>query len=135
MASNINELKRQVFYEMLDLAGRVYVHIRYTDDVVIGDRGFLPEEKEKGIILVLNSKMKFHWNDDGISADLVFGSTVQKCFVPAEDIVSIVSPELNAQFSVVPDEKEKKEDKTVASKKKQPHKGEKVIRVDFHRKK
>jgi len=84
------------------MAGRVFIHVRYSDDVLIGDRGFLAEEKEKGLVLVFNAGMKFQWNEQGISATLGFGPKTEKCFIPPESIISVFSPDLNAQFSVSP---------------------------------
>ncbi len=135
MAANLNDLKKQVFYELLNLAGRVFIQTRHSKKVIIGNRGFLPEEKEKGIVLVFNRQMNFGWDDDGISATLVFGSNKEKCFIPADEILSIFSPELNAQFWVSP-QGEKVQD-TKADKKgaEKPEKGKKIIKVDFNKKK
>jgi len=94
----LNNLKKQIFYEFLDMAGRVMVLVRYSPDVVIGNRGFIGEERESGIILVFNPKMKFSWDEDGISTTLVFGAAPQKCFIPAGSIEAVYSPELNTQF-------------------------------------
>jgi hypothetical protein len=94
----LNNLKKQIFFEFLDMAGRVMVLVRYSPDVVIGNRGFIGEEKKSGIILVFNPKMKFTWDEYGILATLVFGSASQKCFIPAGSIEAVYSAELNAQF-------------------------------------
>jgi hypothetical protein len=94
----IGDLKRHIFYELLDMVGRVMVLVKYSPDVVIGNRGFVGEEKEAGIILVFNPKMKFTWDEFGITATLVFGAAPQKCFVPADSIAAVYSQELNAQF-------------------------------------
>jgi hypothetical protein len=94
----LNNLKKQIFYEFLDMAGRVMVLVKYSPDVVIGNRGFIGEEKESGIILVFNPKMKFTWDEYGISTTLVFGAAAQKCFIPAGSIEAVYSAELNAQF-------------------------------------
>jgi len=102
LARNLTDLKKHVFFELLDMAGRVFIHVRYSDDVLIGDRGFLAEEKEKGLVLVFNAGMKFQWNEQGISATLGFGPKTEKCFIPPESIISVFSPDLNAQFSVSP---------------------------------
>jgi len=94
----LNNLKKQIFYEFLDIAGRVMVLVKYSPNVVIGNRGFIGEEKESGIILVFNPKMTFTWDEYGISASLVFGAAPQKCFIPAGSIEAVYSAELNAQF-------------------------------------
>ena len=46
--------------------------------------------------------MNFQWDDYGITATLVFGSSPQKCFVPVDDIAAVYSSELNTQFIVMP---------------------------------
>jgi hypothetical protein len=136
VAHNLQELKKQVFFEMLDLAGRVFVLVRHSDNVVIGKRGFSPEEKEKGLVLVFNKEMNFQWEQSGISAKLVFGSTPERCFIPHDDILSVFSPELLANFTVSPDERHGSEAASSDDEqcKKKPF-AEKVVRVDFKRKK
>ncbi len=94
----LNNLKKQIFYEILDMAERVMVLVKYSTDVIIGNRGFVGDEKDTGIILVFNPGMKFNWDEYGISASLVFGSSPQKCFIPADSIAAVYSPELNIQF-------------------------------------
>jgi hypothetical protein len=147
----LNELKKHTFYELLNLAGRVYLLVKYSENVQIGNRGFLPEEKEHGLVLVLNTKMHFTWDEYGISVKLVFGESPQKCFIPADDILAIYSPELNSQLIIGPQqvaeantvqgkngEKAKVEEK-VEEVEEQPVEEEtgkktKVVRVDFQKK-
>ncbi len=102
MDEGLNSLKKHIFFEFLNLAGRAFVLVRQSDNVILGNRGFTAEEKENGIILVFNSKMNFMWDDYGITAALVFGTSPQKCFIPVEDIMAVYSPELNAQFVTSP---------------------------------
>ena len=134
MAENLEELRKKVFFDMLNLAGRVFVAVGYGDDVVIGNRGFLPQEKEKGLILVINQKMKFSWDDEGITATLVFGTTPEKCYIPQGRIMTIFSPELNAQFSTFP-QKEANDQDVQKEDEGKPSTDEKVIKVDFRKKK
>jgi stringent starvation protein B len=98
----LNELKKHTFYELLNLAGRVYLLVKYSENVQVGTRGFLPEEKEHGLVLVLNTKMHFTWDEYGISVKLVFGDSPQKCFIPVDDVLAIYSPELNSQLIIGP---------------------------------
>ena len=135
MVTNLNELKKQVFYDMLDLVGRVFILVRYSDDVVIGKRGFTPAEKEKGLVLVFNKRMNFEWDDSGISVTLVFGSTAESCFVPIDSILSIFSPELSAQFLASPPKAGKSGEKIAEPKTEKRSRGEKVVKVDFKKKK
>jgi len=133
----LNNLKKTVFYDLLNLAGRVFIVVRYSENVEIGNRGFLPEERENGLILVFNSRMNFSWDDGGILAHLVFGTSPEKCFIPEDDIVAIYSPELETHFSTVIINSEK--NITSVSENKRPStrtKGtEKIVKVDFSKKK
>jgi hypothetical protein len=142
MISDLNELKKKIFFDMLDLIGRVFILAHFSPDVIIGNRGFLPEEKEKGIVLVFNRRMNFDWGSEGISAKLVFGSATHECFIPHDAIVSVFSPELSAQFSISPGPaspaKEKGRSKKRPSgprEKTVKQSGDKVVRVDFNKKK
>ena len=98
MDDRLNSLKRHVFYELMNIAGRVFILVRASESVVLGKRSLTPEEEENGIVLVFNPGMKFHWDDYGITATLVFGSLPEKCVIPADAIQAVYSPEVNAQF-------------------------------------
>ncbi len=129
MRRKLNELKRTIFHEMLDLAGRVFIVARYSEAVIIGNRGFTQDERKNGIVLVFNKSMNFTWDESGIASTLVFGTSPQKCFVPSDDIVAIYSPELQSQFITVlnaatardPEETEEEA-------------GPNVVKVDFKKK-
>ncbi len=142
MVSSLNELKKRIFFDMLDLVGRVFIVARHSPDVVIGKRGFLPEEKKKGIVLVFNRRMNFEWGANAISAKLVFGAVTHECFIPLEAIISIFSPELSAQFSVSPEVASSAGDKIITEKtlskpsdKQVKSADDKVVRIDFNKKK
>jgi len=136
----MDELKKMVFYGMLDLAGRVFIVARHSGNVVIGNRGFTEDEKRQGIVLVFNNRMQFSWGDSGISATLVFGASPQKCFIPTEDIMVIYSPELNAQFAAGPAKENRtgdgsKQEKEETSEAEKTPQDSKVVKVDFRKKK
>jgi hypothetical protein len=131
MASDIHDLKKHIFYEMLNLAGRVFILVNYSEKVIIGTRGFLPEEKEKGLVLVFNKRMTFEWTGHAISARLMFGSRAEECFVPAAEIVSVFSPELSAHFSVSPTSQDIPRQKRGRPKIETSSRGKKVVKVDF----
>ena len=126
---------------MLDLVGRVFILVSYSPGVIIGKRGFLQEEKEKGIVLVFNRRMNFEWGADGISAKLVFGAVTHQCFIPLKEIISIFSPELSAHFSVSATSSSSGEEvlpekliSESADKQAKPA-GDNVVRIDFNKKK
>ena len=124
----LDELKRDIFYGFMELAGRAYIQVRPSEAVRIGRRGFVGEEKDKGIVLVFNQKMKFTWDEAGLSASLVFGTSPEKCFVPAEDIVAIYSPDIGAHFTISPGDG----DETTEGGTGEPD--DNVIKVDFKKK-
>lgn len=99
LINRLNELKKYTFFEILELAGRVFIIVDYDENVVIGERGFLPEEKERGLVLVFNSKMKFNWDEQAITATLVFGSKPEKCYIPVNAIAGVFSPDLRIQLT------------------------------------
>lgn len=130
MSHNLTDLKKHIFFELLDIAGRVFILVNYSDDVIIGERGFLAEEKEKGLVLVFNRNMNFEWNEQGITATLGFGTKNEKCFVTSDSIISVFSPDLNAQFSASPAPPQASQKKPPAKKVHSLSKN-KVIKVDF----
>jgi hypothetical protein len=137
MLPKMNALKKDVFYHMLDMAGRVFIVARFSENVMIGARGFTEEEKKNGIILVFNKSMNFSWDDAGITSSLVFGTSAQKCFIPVEDIVAIYSPELNSQFITpfqVPAETPQEKDGGATGAELEDKTGSNVVKVDFRRK-
>jgi stringent starvation protein B len=138
-----NALKKDVFGSLMDLAGRVFVVVKYSDNVSIGRRGFSEDEKENGITLVFNSAMTYLWDDFTITATLSFGSTAEKCIIPISDIIAIFSPEVGVQMIIDPERFEAigAEDKIKLAPHIKKHEGikieessdEKIIKVDFNR--
>ena len=139
--SELAEIKRDLFFRLLDDAGRVFIHVRPSMDLEIGRRGLVGEELKNGITLVFNSRMKFLWGDYGIEATLVFGTTPEKCFIPSEAIDSVYSPEMKVELSMEltdrppgPDERGRQGDHAAGSSAVRKAEGN-VIEVDFHKKK
>ena len=134
---HIHNLKKTVFYDLLNIAGRVFIVVNYSENVSIGNRGFLPEEKENGLVLVFNSQMNFRWEDYGISAQLVFGGSRHKCFIPTDDIIAIYSPEAQAQFITAPQTASESKGKSIekeVDKLMEEGSRDNVVKVDFSKK-
>lgn len=94
---------RELFYELLNDYGRVYIAVRYSDNSKIGNRGFTEEEKKQGIILVFNQNnhKTLQWTDEGsITTTLGFGrgNKPEKCFFHFDDIVSVFSPDAQVRL-------------------------------------
>lgn len=100
LIKRLNKLKEQTFFEILELAGRVFIIVDHDETVLIGKRGFLPEEMERGLVLVFNKKMKFQWDEEAITANLVFGNNPEKCYIPINSIAAIFSPDLRVQLTL-----------------------------------
>ena len=96
--NELDNIKRDLFFALLNDVGRVYVHVIPSMELEIGRRGLVGDELENGITLVFNSKMKFTWDEFGIEATLVFGTTPEKCFFPVSAIGSVYSPEIDVQL-------------------------------------
>ncbi|MDP2276888.1 MAG: hypothetical protein Q8K51_01560 [Nitrospirota bacterium] len=95
-----NQLKylQNLFYDMMNDYGRVFVVIKQSERTMIGSRGFTDEEKENGLVLAFNSKnyKTLQWTEDGsIVTTLGFGSNnkVENCFLHSDDIISVYSPD------------------------------------------
>ncbi|MFZ5907668.1 MAG: hypothetical protein ACOYVJ_09770 [Nitrospirota bacterium] len=100
-----NQLKylRNLFYDLFNDYGRVYVVLKYSEHARIGRRGFTEEEKEKGLVLVFtqNNNRDLQWTEDGnITTTLGFGAgnKPEKCFFGADDIISVFSPDAKVRF-------------------------------------
>ncbi|MBA3070994.1 MAG: hypothetical protein FP829_02305 [Nitrospirae bacterium] len=100
-----NQLKylQNLFYDMMNDYGRVFVVVKQSERTVIGSRGFTDEEKENGLVLAFNSKnyKTLQWTEDGsIVTTLGFGSNnkVENCFLHADDIISVYSPDAKIKF-------------------------------------
>ncbi|KAF0182111.1 MAG: hypothetical protein FD164_1344 [Nitrospirae bacterium] len=106
MTTALNSLKRHVFYELLDLVGRVFVVVSYSPEVILGKRTFSEEEKHSGLTLVFTPRMPVQWNEHGMNATLTFGERAQKCFIPSGSIVAVYSHELQVQLTAAPQAEE-----------------------------
>jgi len=100
-----NQIKylQNLFYDILNDYGQVYIVVRYSENTVIGTRGFSEDEKQKGLILVFNQRnyKNLVWSDDGnISSTLGFGlsNRSEKCFLHSDDIMSVFSPDAKIKF-------------------------------------
>ncbi len=100
-----NQIKylQNLFYDLLNDYGEVFIVVRYSDNSTIGSRGFTEEEKKKGIVLVFNDRnyKNLQWTEDGsIITVLGFGvnNRPEKCFLHFDDIVSVFSPYAKVRF-------------------------------------
>lgn len=138
----IDKLKREVFESILEKTGRVFILVKYSDQVRVGRRGFSEDEKQSGLVLVFNNQMNFAWNDEGLEGTLLFGGKPEICYVPSEFITLVYSPELGAQFyATAAKDSVEKAPKKISPAPAPTHKTDenaeketKVIKVDFSKK-
>jgi hypothetical protein len=100
-----NQIKylQNLFYDLLNDYGKVFMVVKYSEHSTLGNRGFTDEEKKKGIVLVFNSRnyKNIQWTEDGnIITTLGFGvnNKREKCFLHLNDIVSVFSPDAMIRF-------------------------------------
>ena len=99
-----NQLKylKNLFYDLLNDYGKVYIIVKYSDLTIIGTRGFTIDEKEKGLVLVFtkNNHRRLHWTEEGnIIAALSFGNNrLENCFIHHDDIIALYSPDAMVKY-------------------------------------
>ena len=96
---------QNLFYDLLNDYGQLYMVVKFSEKTVVGKRGFTEEEKAKGLVLVFNRRnhKNLHWAEDGsVMATLGFGTgnRPEKCFFYSDDIVSIFSPAAGVKFDI-----------------------------------
>lgn len=96
---------QNLFYELLNDYGQVYMVVKFSDKTIVGNRGFTEEEKAKGLVLVFNrqNQKNLQWTEEGsVIATLGFGTgnRLEKCFFYFEDIVSVFSPAAGVKFDM-----------------------------------
>jgi len=99
-----NQIKylKNLFYDLLNDYGKVYIIVKYSDLTTIGNRGFTAEEKEKGLVLVFtrNNHRRMHWTEEGnIIVAVSFGNNrLENCFIHHDDILALYSPDAMVKF-------------------------------------
>jgi len=140
-----NQIKylQNIFYDLLNDYGKVFIVVKYSEKTVIGTRGFTAQEKEKGIILVFNKDnyKKLKWTEDGsIVAALHFGrnNRPENCFLHYDDIIAVYSPEAMVKidrWDILNKEYDYKQGKKTPEVKKEKIIDRKVISIDKYRNK
>lgn len=95
------EYLQKLFYDVWNDFGSVYLLVKYSDNTIIGRRGFTDEEKKKGLVLIFNNKTstQLTWDDDGnLSCVLAFGARREDVSIHHDDLLGVFSPEAGVQF-------------------------------------
>ena len=92
---------QQLFYDIWNDFGSVFVLVKYSGATRIGKRGFTEDEMKKGLILVFNNKTNnaLEWDAEGnLSCVLAFGSRKEDVYVHHDDLLGVFSSEAGVQF-------------------------------------
>lgn len=131
------KFKKELLEKIIDNFEKFYIHVMPHKNLVIGNRGLIDQEKEKGLMLVfgLYSYKEFRWDDENIYVSMRFSGVWEYLIIPFESIVSVFDDPLNPNFVIsfryTPEEKEVEEEKPKVEKIKE---NEKVIKLNFPRK-
>ena len=96
---------QNLFYDLLNDYGQVYMVVKFSEKTIVGNRGFTEEEKAKGLVLVFTRQnhKNLKWTEEGsVIATLGFGTgnRPEKCFFYFDDIVSVFSPAAGVKFDI-----------------------------------
>lgn len=114
---------------------KFFMHISPHPGVVIGRRGFVDEEKTRGIVLVFGpqSYRDFRMEDSFISVTMKFSGRWEEVFIPYEAIAAVFNDPVTPEFIVNFRIQEKKTEQPKAEIETQQE--GKIIRHDFGKKK
>jgi hypothetical protein len=96
---------QNLFYDLLNDYGQVYMVVKFSDKTIVGNRGFTEEERAKGLVLLFNRQnhKNLQWTEEGsVIATLGFGTgkRPEKCFFYCDDIISVFSPAAGVKFDI-----------------------------------
>ncbi len=117
----------------LDYSSKIYIHVIPVNDVYIGERGFIGDEVDRGIILSLgeNSCVDLDVNEVGLFAKLKFSGVWEDVYIPYGSIISVLddlqSPEFVFSFRADEDEFFDYEDGD-----KEVNIEDKIVKIDFN---
>ncbi len=92
---------QQLFYDLWDDFGAVYLLVKYSSKSTIGRRGFTDEEKKRGLVLLFNNKTNtmLDWDDEGnLTCVLAFGAQKEDVFIHYDDLLGVFSQEAGVQY-------------------------------------
>lgn len=130
--------RKQIISTILDTGDKFYMHIAPLEDVHIGKRGLIDQEKDQGIMLVFgNESFKdFEWDELYIYLSMRFSGSWEHLMIPINAIQTVfddpVNPKYIFNFKVIDTAEVEQPDEP---QKQQPKKEGNVISLDFGGKK
>jgi len=133
---------QNLFYDLLNDYGRVFMIVKHSERTVIGSRGFTSDEQENGLVLVFNNKnyKTLQWTEDGsIVTTVGFGSNnkPENCFLHSDDIISVYSPDAKVKFDrwdMLEAKEARPESREIKAAKKDAASAGKIVSLDRFRK-
>jgi len=138
----MSKFKKQILELLFDFYDKFYMHVVPAGDIRIGERGFIGNESEHGLVLVFSasSYKNLRWDENSLYADMRFSGKWESLAIPFQSIVTVFDdpgkPEFVFKFSVyIEKEPTGKNDEKEQSAEKSRVKSSngKVVKVDFSR--
>ncbi|WP_022849704.1 ClpXP protease specificity-enhancing factor SspB [Limisalsivibrio acetivorans] len=113
----MDTFKKDIIDRIFEHYTKFFLHLAPHPGLVIGNRGLVGEEKERGIVLVLGeqSYRDMSVEEEFISVKMKFGGVWEQVFIPYEAISAAfndpVSPEFMFNFKPLQEETPEKEEK------------------------
>lgn len=89
----MKKLKKTVIAEAMETFGKIYIHSIPHQNLIIGERGLINNEKNNGIVLAIGSAScsEFRMEEDFIFAKLRFNGMWEDVFIPYEAVDAILN--------------------------------------------
>ncbi|AEI15112.1 hypothetical protein Flexsi_1462 [Flexistipes sinusarabici DSM 4947] len=139
----MSKFKKQVLELLFDFYDKFYMHVVPAGDIRIGERGFVGNESEHGLVLVFgaSSYKNLRWDNNALYADMRFSGKWESLVIPFQSIVTVFDdpgkPDFVFKFSM-DTEKESggnnKDKEKSADKSRVKSSNGKIVKVDFSRK-
>jgi len=138
----MSKFKKQVLELLFDFYDKFYMHVVPAGDIHIGERGFLGNENEHGLVLVFSasSYKNLRWDENALYANMRFSGKWESLVIPFQSVVTVFDdpgkPDFVFKFAVEtekePSSKNKEKEKS-ADKSRVKSSNGKIVKVDFSR--
>lgn len=132
--------KKQVLELLFDFYDKFYMHVVPAGDIRIGERGFIGNESEHGLVLVFSasSYKNLRWDENALYADMRFSGKWESLVIPFKSVATVFDdpgkPNFVFKFSMYTEKEssgKNKEKGKSADKSRVESSDGKVVKVDF----
>lgn len=99
MSKTLTDLRKSVFYNILDMAGKVYIVVKYSEESILPWTKKHIKEGSMSLVFNQSNYKNLVWTNSRVNVVLGFSDTTMQCTFPSKDIIAIFSPQLNIHFS------------------------------------